>query len=665
MTDHNENKIDPKVRGEPTPDRRVMTSEATPTGGNSPAGDETLCPDSPGDNETTAVSSRIPIPNPFDDATGAAPLEDELRDLAARDSGVQLTETYQVCVGTPALLPLTAPAGSQEQEDQLACIGMAVRVTRIIEATGVPASEAPAIDMGHTPTQTITTHQEARGVIVGVLDNPPVDEPPQSSEPLERDDLYEINTDFTADLLRDGGGEALAQLVETYNPTLGSPLDFQHVPVIELDYNQLELDESGSGQEAESGLEEESSEPTVGARERLWADQSARDTDEAGTSEVWSEPISHQPGIQMRETEIEIQGMGLFRHGSGQPIQLRAYPYVRPKPASPSSKEPQAYREQDHYNPAWTYMRGTRRDRLQALVKAWREAVSPTENDQPTSAFEIQLYAGAEQILQEPPPWIGDIGPEADYNRLEKCNRLVMDAIRESGQLPRLEGGFNVVTPSYLTVVLPGDNAMLTAREVIELSVAFPYARGRRQLPLGERIIVNDLYGMPLYQPAERHLESDRSSGVLAAAAIIKATGADPPAPVGDVRPGAAANAPLGKRLVAPAASVPPDDESSSGSGSISQHGSVSSDSGPGPRQRVRRLTRRVISSDPEEVSDNTSEGVTSTAAPEFPALHVPSTASLTQAVTTSVFHRSQVETNGAATSGASPIIVRTSRARD
>ncbi len=28
---------------------------------------------------------------------------------------------------------------------------------------------------------------------------------------------------------------------------------------------------------------------------------------------------------------------------------------------------------------------------------------------------------------------------------------------------------------------------MLTAREAIELSVAFPYACGRRQLPLGER----------------------------------------------------------------------------------------------------------------------------------------------------------------------------------
>ncbi len=139
----------------------------------------------------------------------------------------------------------------------------------------------------------------------------------------------------------------------------------------------------------------------------------------------------------------------------------------------------------------------------------------------------------------------------------------------------------------------------------------------------------------------------------------------NPPAPDGNVRPGAAANVPIGERLVGPAASVPSDDESSSNSGSISQPSSASSESSPGPRQRVRRLTRSVISSDPEEISDNTSEGVTLIAAPEFPALHISSTASLTQAVTTSVFHRSQVETNGAATSGTSPIIVQTCMARD
>ena len=133
---------------------------------------------------------------------------------------------------------------------------------------------------------------------------------------------------------------------------------------------------------------------------------------------------------------MEIHDVGLFRRGSGQAIQLRAYPYVRPKPAPPSNKRPQAYREQGHYNPVWTYVRGTRRDRLQALVNAWREAGSPIEDDQPASTFEIRLYAGEERILQESQPWVGDIGPEADYNQLEECNRLVMDAIRESGRLP-------------------------------------------------------------------------------------------------------------------------------------------------------------------------------------------------------------------------------------
>ena len=173
-------------------------------------------------------------------------------------------------------------------------------------------------------------------------------------------------------------------------------------------------------------------------------------------------------------------------------------------------------------------MRGTRRDRLRALVKQWKDAGSPTEDDRPTSEFEIWLHKGEKRIIQEPQPWIGEIGLGADYNRLEECDWLVMNAIKESDMLPRLEGGFDVATPSYLTVVLPGDKAMLTAREAIEIGAAFPYTRGRRQMPLGERIIVNDLYGIPLYQPADRSFESERSWGSLAAAAVIEATGADP-----------------------------------------------------------------------------------------------------------------------------------------
>ncbi len=77
--------------------------------------------------------------------------------------------------------------------------------------------------------------------------------------------------------------------METYDPTSGSPLDFQDVPAIELDCNQLELDDSESGQEAESDLEKESSEPTIRARDSGPTNQP--DTDGVGTSEVWGEPI--------------------------------------------------------------------------------------------------------------------------------------------------------------------------------------------------------------------------------------------------------------------------------------------------------------------------------------------------------------------------------------
>ncbi len=312
-------------------------------------------------------------------------------ELAARNSGVQLTETYQVHTDTPARLSLTSPTGAREQEEQLACIGMSVRVTRTLAATGVPAGEVSTAAGGDTPTQTVTTHREARGVIIHVLDDSPLRNPPKPLKPAEEEDLYEINTDFAADLLQDGRDEALAQLVETYHPTSGSPLD---VLAIELDYNQFELDESGSGQEMGPGPEEEPGAPTVGAG--ATEPTSRPEMDETGESGVRDDSIPIQPGLQLREAEAEIHDVGLFRHGSGQPIQLRAYPYVRPKPAPPSNKRPQAYREQDHYNPVWTYVRGTRRDRLQALVNAWWEPGSPIEDDQPASTFEIRLYVGEE-----------------------------------------------------------------------------------------------------------------------------------------------------------------------------------------------------------------------------------------------------------------------------
>ena len=72
-----------------------------------------------------------------------------------------------------------------------------------------------------------------------------------------------------------------------------------------------------------------------------------------------------------------------------------------------------------------------------------------------------------------------------------------------------------------------------------------------------------------------------------------------------------------------------------------------------------------MLYSDPEEVSDSTTGEATVSPTAAFPALCGPSNAVLTEAVNTALVHRSQVEANEAVALGASPIIVRTSRARD
>ncbi len=103
-----------------------------------------------------------------------------------------------------------------------------------------------------------------------------------------------------------------------------------------------------------------------------------------------------------------------------------------------------------------------------------------------------------------------------------------MKAISESRLLPRTEGDFNPITPSYPTVTLDQDKALLTAQEAITISAAFPYAQGRCQEPLSERILTNDLYRIPLYQPSVGLIGPDQMLGARAAAAVIRATGADP-----------------------------------------------------------------------------------------------------------------------------------------
>ncbi len=386
MTDHNDNKIGLDNREEATPGGR-NPQPAAPMEESALARSEPSSADPAGMNQAAAVARELPGSNPFAEMVGEVPLEAELHELAARNSGVQINETYQIQTDTPAGGFLPTPTGSQTSQDPLACIGMSVKIARTIEARGVPTGEASTTGEGDTPMQTVITHRDALGVIINVLDGLPgknLSEPPGG---VEADDLYDVNTNFAAGLLKDGGEEALAQLMEAYNPTSDFPLD---VPALELDFNQFELDETGSGPETKSGPEEESGEPAIIAKPTGLATLPA--PAETGAVETEVKTLSCRPESPEREDEIRIANVGTFWRESGQPVWLRAYPYIKSEPVPVSRKRPQAYRGQDHYNPIWTYVRGTRRDRLRALVKQWNDAGSPTEERDPASRERGGLY---------------------------------------------------------------------------------------------------------------------------------------------------------------------------------------------------------------------------------------------------------------------------------
>ncbi len=410
MTDHNANEIDLAGQKESAPDG-PNPRPAILTEGDAPAGNEVASADCPETNQAVAVAGELPGSNPFAEMVGEVPLEAELRELAARNSEVQITDTYQIHTDTPAGCSLAAPMGFQASQDPLACIEMSVRVTRTIEVTGVPTGETTATGEVDTPTQTVVTQREAQGVIINVLNNVPENNLLGLSGVGETDELYRINTDFAAGLLNDGGDETFVQLMETYHPAADFPLD---VPTLELDFNQFELDENGSGPETKSGPEEESEESAIVTAAPGMAtpsDQARARATTAGveTSSRW-----------MEEDGTEISNVGLFRRESGQPVWLRAYPYVRPEPVPLSCKRPQAYRGQDHYNPVWTYVRHTRRDRLRAFVKHWKDVGSPMEDDRPTSEFEIRLYKGERDgSCWSPSPGSGRLAPQRNITGLK------------------------------------------------------------------------------------------------------------------------------------------------------------------------------------------------------------------------------------------------------
>ncbi len=123
MTDQNVTKIDVQAQVKPIPDDDDASPLASPLAETLPAGDGT--PHLPDTTDTLTMSDVMPITNPFEDVAEPGPLEADLRDLAVRNPGVQLTEIHHVHLGTPTPMPSTVQLGSQEQEDQLAHTGTA------------------------------------------------------------------------------------------------------------------------------------------------------------------------------------------------------------------------------------------------------------------------------------------------------------------------------------------------------------------------------------------------------------------------------------------------------------------------------------------------------------------------------------------------------------
>ncbi len=85
----------------------------------------------------------------------------------------------------------------------------------------------------------------------------------------------------------------------------------------------------------------------------------------------------------------------------------------------------------------------------------------------------------------------------------------------------------------------------------------------------------------------------------------------------------------------------------------------------PDHDNEFHRLTSRMHYSEPEEVSGSTAGEAVDSSAAAVPALCGPSNATLTEEVNTVPASQSRVEADETAAVEASPVIVRTSRARD
>ncbi len=223
------------------------------------------------------------------------------------------------------------------------------------------------------------------------------------------------------------------------------------------------------------------------------------------TTETGSSTAEAQPGLTRYKHVVKINKVGEFCREDGQPRFLHAYPPVT-RPAGLQIDDPdQAYRGQDLVDPSTIRPRHTRRERLRRQEEDRKRQQEGKEL--PTSVASAETtkrvwYSGGRVIETRSQPWPKRLDGKSDHNTQIMCDRYVMEAAQQEPACERPGQTLALLTPGYLTVVTPGDDTILPAKQAIETSAALPYARGRQQEPIGERVIVNDLYGIPLYKPA-------------------------------------------------------------------------------------------------------------------------------------------------------------------
>ncbi len=257
--------------------------------------------------------------------------------------------------------------------------------------------------------------------------------------PGEVDDFEGVNLDFAAALLEDGGEEIAQHIAETYNPEAEKVHPGQDYPELELGVGGLNLGDSDS--DSEEPPKEESTPAVTTAPAGTPAREPALVSEEVEMEER-GEPLPDQPGLQIEEKRIQIKDIGLFRRRTGQPVWLRAYPWVK-LPAVPSVKgKPQVYTGKDHHNPTGLYPHKERQQTRETEHRAASQDIDdPAYNH--GQALEYQRYAGETLIQRRDQPWPWGAEAEEDYYSLERCDIATMEAIYERGMLPQTEGGFN------------------------------------------------------------------------------------------------------------------------------------------------------------------------------------------------------------------------------